>query len=332
MASIDDRRPTCPSCGETADTPTARFCENCGRSFGAVTAPAPKGCRCAEPRPDEDGFCQECGVRVGTARPPSSSVPDYEESVDASLSVASDRGRRHPTNQDNGAVGRRVDGTSLLVVCDGVSTSVNAEAASRTAGAAAMDAFLWGAAASPGMSLEEQARACVAASASAVAGMAGAADDPDGGPATTIVLAVARGRVAAVAWAGDSRAYVVTPGVPEEQVTRDDSWCRQVVDAGRMSYEAALLDPNAHAITQWLGMPAGDLEVHARTVPIPPAASLVLCSDGLWNYADGPGRLGRAYAQAATDGDNRETCRRLVAFANEAGGRDNVTVAILTPD
>ena len=337
MSAMANDKPTCPSCGEPAETASARFCENCGRPFpGAAPAPSAKvagGCRCGSPEPDEDGFCANCGTRIVDHAPATPTLPGYEEAVGPSLALACDMGRRHPTNQDNGAVALREDGTSLLVVCDGVSTSENAEEASRAAAHAARDAFLSGPGSLPGMSLEDQAMACARRAQDAVRRVETMSSDPDGGAATTIVLAVMRGRVASLAWAGDSRAYVVTPGVPEEQVTVDDSWCRQVVDSGRMSYEAALRDPNAHAITQWLGMDPAELALRTRTVPVPPLASLLLCSDGLWNYADGKGRMGEAYASAAAGagGDNAETCRRLVAFANAAGGRDNITVAVATP-
>jgi serine/threonine protein phosphatase PrpC len=326
---------TCPACGEAAASPKARFCENCGRPLDAgaqASPPSPggKGCRCVVPEPDGEGFCEACGLRVVPQAPAPEPVPDYEESLDAGLALACDRGRKHPENEDYGCVARRADGTSLLVVCDGVSSAVNAAGASHAAVDAARAAFLAGPAALPGLGIEEQVRACASAAAGAVAAL-DAGGDPEGGPATTAVLAVVRERTACVAWAGDSRAYLVMPGVPEDQVTRDDSWCRMVVDAGRMSYEAALQDPKAHAITQWLGMPEAELDIHVRTVSIPPRTGLVLCSDGLWNYVDGSGRLGRAYAEAFAGGDAREACRKLVALANAAGGRDNITVAIHVP-
>jgi serine/threonine protein phosphatase PrpC len=69
--------------------------------------------------------------------------------------------------------------------------------------------------------------------------------------------------------------------------------------------------------------------IHTRRISLPPGTALLLCSDGLWNYADPPKALGRAYTEAAKDADAITACRRLVAFANAAGGRDNITVALL---
>jgi serine/threonine protein phosphatase PrpC len=61
-------------------------------------------------------------------------------------------------------------------------------------------------------------------------------------------------------------------------------------------------------------------------VPLPPGATLLLCSDGLWNYAETAEDL----AKLAAAPDALAACRDLTAFANEAGGRDNISVAILT--
>jgi serine/threonine protein phosphatase PrpC len=76
-------------------------------------------------------------------------------------------------------------------------------------------------------------------------------------------------------------------------------------------------------------MPLNAMAVHTREMVLPPGATLLLCSDGLWNYADAPRRMGLAYTDASKDADAITTCRRLVAFANAAGGRDNVTVAVM---
>ena len=56
----------------------------------------------------------------------------------------------------------------------------------------------------------------------------------------------------------------------------------------------------------------------------------MLCSDGLWNYADEPAALARAFTDAGKDAaDAAGICRALVAFANAAGGSDNITVGVL---
>lgn len=296
--------PACPACGEPIEDPAARFCENCGASLTAsadAQAPAWPGA------------------------PPAAAC---EEAIDSRLAMASDRGRRHPVNQDAGAVARRADGAVLLCVADGVSSADNAEGASAAAVAAALERFTEGPGEAP--SAEAEARTCVEAAAAAVLAVRRTGDDPDlDPPETTVVLAVVRGGEAGIAWVGDSRAYRLGGGV-ETLLTRDDSWAWDAVARGAMSRDAAARDPRAHAITQCLGMPLDEIEVHALSAALPAGAALLLCTDGLWNYHDEPGALGEAYADALAGGrDAALVCRRLVAEANGMGGRDNITVAIL---
>ncbi len=234
---------------------------------------------------------------------------------------------RHADNQDAGAVTRRADGLTLLAVADGVSSSDRPDEASRVAVEAARSAFATG----DGSDLAALARQCVGAAARAVLAVERhvVSDDLDP-PETTVVLAVVRGSEACVAWVGDSRAYLLE-GDGGTALTRDDSWAAETVALGIMSREAAMRDPRAHAITQCLGMPDGDVEVHVVPVTIPGGATLLLCSDGLWNYLDEPEALAAVAAPRSPSEDALGTCRRLVAHANACGGRDNVTVAVLRP-
>ena len=293
----------CPTCGEPVEDPAARFCETCGTSL-AVPAPA--------------------------TAPAGSPAAACEEAIDAALAMASDRGRRHAVNQDAGAVARRPDGAVLLCVADGVSSADNAEGASAAAVAAALELFAAGPGQAP--SVVDEARNCVEAAAAAVLRVPRFGDDPDlDPPETTVALAVVRGVAAGIAWVGDSRAYRLDAG-GATLLTRDDSWAWEAVARGAMSRAAAARDPRAHAITQCLGMPLDEIEIHALSAEMPAGASLLLCTDGLWNYHDDEGALGEAHADAASGGaDAALVCRRLVAEANGMGGRDNITVALLRP-
>lgn len=324
----------CSRCGTVPETTDARFCEACGAplatgSAGSGAAVATRGgCRCAQPVVGEDGFCEVCGLRHSPDPRAAGETPaEFEHAVDAGLAIACDRGRKHESNQDHGAVVRRDDGCVLMVVCDGVSTATDAELAARRAVDAAVAAFLAGG----GGVAALMARTCLRAASEAVAAL-NETGLPDEGPATTVVLAVVEGREAALTWVGDSRGYIVMPGLPEEALTRDDSWCQQVVAEGRMTYDQAVRSPEAHMITQWLGLPPDEIVAQASAAVIPPGASLLLCSDGLWNYLDTPGALGRTFTDLARrGGEALGTCRHLVAHANAAGGRDNITVALCRP-
>jgi serine/threonine protein phosphatase PrpC len=95
-----------------------------------------------------------------------------------------------------------------------------------------------------------------------------------------------------------------------------------------MSFEEAMEDSRAHAITRWLG---GDSDENAKpdivTFAIPGPGALLLSSDGLWNYAPGEGEMAELFGRM--EGDAIAICRGLVEFAKERGGQDNITAAVL---
>ena len=317
----------CPRCASTV-SPTDRFCENCGcplSTAGAVDGlAAAQTCLCppGQSQPDEDGYCQVCGVRCVTETV--AKRKHVEVSIDERLAVVSDIGRRHPSNEDTGAVARGPGDSVILVVADGVSTSTNAASASEAAVGAALGALL---SAPEDAALTDAVRSAVGAANQAVLALPYVSGEEDG-PETTIVVAMCRNGRAAVGWAGDSRAYLVGLGT-EEILTVDDSWVEEVVRSGAMPREQAEIDKRAHYVTQVLGMRDQQLVGHVVERELTGSWFLLLCSDGLWNYFERDGELADAVRQRNSS-DALSLCRGLVDTANERGGHDNVTVAVLT--
>jgi serine/threonine protein phosphatase PrpC len=89
--------------------------------------------------------------------------------------------------------------------------------------------------------------------------------------------------------------------------------------------------PHAHSITRWLGRDAPDnLTPHLTTVTAT-AGWLMVCSDGLWNYCSEAEALRSLLHDTAARLDDvtpTTVAQALVDFANEQGGRDNITVAL----
>jgi serine/threonine protein phosphatase PrpC len=81
-------------------------------------------------------------------------------------------------------------------------------------------------------------------------------------------------------------------------------------------------------VTQVLGMRDQQLDGHSLERELPEHSVLLLCSDGLWNYFERDGELAEAVRQLQSS-DALSLCRWLVDAANERGGHDNVTVAVL---
>jgi PPM family protein phosphatase len=136
-------------------------------------------------------------------------------------------------------------------------------------------------------------------------------------------------------WLGDSRAYwLAQPASESVQLTRDDSVAGGMVEAGLATEEAAMASPHAHVLTRWLGAEAADLggdpgrAPHVEQYSPPGSGVLLICSDGLWNYAPEAADLaGLALPKALNDPLGAAV--DMVQFAVDAGGADNITVVLI---
>jgi serine/threonine protein phosphatase PrpC len=245
----------------------------------------------------------------------------------------SDRGLRHHRNEDAMALAaeQAPDGPAVVaVVCDGVSSSARPDEASQVAAQAGLPILV--AAVQAGGDLGEASRAAVAAARQAIADLQGPGGDTS---ATTFVSAVASGYEVTLCWLGDSRAYWL--GQPAEEsrlLTRDDSVAGGMIAAGLVDEAAAMASPHAHVLTRWLGGEAVDLAddperaPHVERFTPPGAGSLLICSDGLWNYlAEGADLARLALPKALTD--PLGAAADMVKFAVDAGGADNITVVLI---
>jgi serine/threonine protein phosphatase PrpC len=276
---------------------------------------------------DQDGFCARCGhQRVRPAR------DHLEVCLSRRLAGVSDRGRRHHRNEDFLALASYPAG-DVLVVCDGISSTQAPDAASEAAAVAAcevLSAGLRNGMTDPRALMED----AVVAAHEAVRGLPfSTAAEADGPPETTLVAALRRGRRLTVGWLGDSRAYHVGP-VEVRQLTHDHSWLNAVVAAGKMTRVEAEDSPLSHAITRSIGGPtsgpaaSGD-DPSLLDVELPAGPGwLILCTDGLWNLTPEPRQLAELLWDRG-ESDALEVARRLVDYACNRRGHDNITAAVL---
>ncbi|RPK84148.1 MULTISPECIES: protein phosphatase 2C domain-containing protein [Streptomyces] len=301
-----------------------------------ATAPAhgAKVCvACRSGRVDPDGYCENCGHAQPRER------DHMEQELDA-VAAVSDRGLRHHRNEDSFAVSSTAlpDGSPAVVaiVCDGVSSASRPDEASAAAASAANEALLESL--PRGTHPQAAMHEAIVAASEAVNALA---QEPAGAmehdahrhqnaPACTLVGAVMAGGLLVVGWVGDSRVYWVPEdrAQPTARLTEDDSWAAQMVAAGLMNEAEAYADERAHAITGWLGADAYELEPHTAAFKPDRPGLVVVCTDGLWNYAESAEEMA-----AAVPADAHErplhAAQVLVGHALDGGGHDNVTVALL---
>ncbi|MER7753122.1 PP2C family serine/threonine-protein phosphatase [Kitasatospora sp. NPDC097643] len=341
----------CPSCSEPME-PEDAFCGSCGTgrdgrpapgampvgwaAARAETVPSQNGpvcVNCGLPQVTPDGYCEACGWAQPRPR-------DHMEKALGGVAGVSDRGVRHHRNEDSFTVAASSlpggEPVVVAVVCDGVSSSDRPDQASETAVDAASESLLSAleAGREPGAAM----RQAVADAAKAVADLAqhgaGPARPDLNAPACTYVSAIASGGRVTIGWVGDTRAY----WIPDDRaaaepfrLTQDDSWAARMVEAGLMGEAEAYADPRAHAITGWLGADAEEVVPHILDFTPHVPGVLLICSDGLWNYAEAATDLAQVVRPDART-EPLAAAQTLVKFAINAGGHDNITVAVLPID
>lgn len=155
-----------------------------------------------------------------------------------------------------------------------------------------------------------------------------AAEHPElRGMGTTLTLAYHLGAQLCVVHVGDSRAYVYEDD-ELHQVTHDHTITAELVRRGELRPEQAAQHRLRHVITNVVGGTEAGIYVEAHALEVHAGDRLLLCSDGLTEMLT-------KEAIAATlraEPDPEAACTRLLAQANEAGGRDNITVLIVRFD
>jgi serine/threonine protein phosphatase PrpC len=336
MSSQDVVR--CSECREVV-RPEDLYCEACGAPVAAARAGS---------EPSRLNGPLETPVDASEGAVASTPEGDGREHLEIGfddLAGISDRGLRRAHNEDALALARLQEhGARALVVCDGVSTSSQPADAAQAAAEAALGHLVAAVEAGRG-DLEHVMKQAVVAAQDAVckvpygphgsgegawgaAGEAPEAADEQGPPATTLVAAVLLPGKVTLGWVGDSRAYFVGGG-EAWQLSHDDTWLEEVAVPSPAGEEGGRVALRAHVLTRWLGSDQkGEPEVSIATFLLPDEGCILLCSDGLWNYAPTPDQMRELVSGLDVTSTPLELTRGLVEFARAAGGADNITVAV----
>ena len=227
--------------------------------------------------------------------------------------ATTDVGQVRAVNQD------AFDGLDwLCVVADGMGGHRGGEVASATAVKAIVDADL----------TRSTDRIVEAVNhANSVVKDAADADMSLAGMGTTLtmvaVVETEEGDRIAIANVGDSRTYLYSSDVLT-QITEDHSLVASLVRQGRLTEDQATTHPQRNVVTRALGIDARVL-VDAWEVSPVTGDRYVLCSDGLTNELT-DNQIAAVLRRLA---DPQEASEELVRLANEHGGNDNITVAVV---
>jgi serine/threonine protein phosphatase PrpC len=125
---------------------------------------------------------------------------------------------------------------------------------------------------------------------------------------------------------GDSRCYLIRHG-QIQQLTQDHSLVMEQVRQGLISKDDQAVQTHQNILTRSLGTQE-DVQIDIDEHPLLQGDILVLCSDGL----DKELREDQIRQTAEQVREPAQLAKRLIEMANDAGGRDNVTVAVARID
>lgn len=147
---------------------------------------------------------------------------------------------------------------------------------------------------------------------------------------TTCVAAIVFEGCAHIINVGDSRAYFIY--VDEEgdeclrQITKDHSRVQMLIDRGEITAEQARHHEERSCITRAIGADE-DVNPDYFEQPLESGNLILLCSDGLSSYGDDLDIL-----DICCEAHSEDICEALVRYANNNGGRDNISVAVIAAE
>lgn len=143
------------------------------------------------------------------------------------------------------------------------------------------------------------------------------------GMGTTIEAVITTNLFATIAHVGDSRCYILNES-GFQQLTEDHTLVNELVRTGQISKEDAEHHPRKNVILRALGTEQ-TVNIDIKTITFEEGDNLLLCSDGLSNKVSE-----EEMAEILKNDDNLDKkAETLISLANEHGGEDNITLAIV---
>ncbi|HTQ54000.1 MAG TPA: protein phosphatase 2C domain-containing protein [Bryobacteraceae bacterium] len=149
------------------------------------------------------------------------------------------------------------------------------------------------------------------------------------GMACVLTVALVEDGHAVIGHVGDSRLYKIHQG-EIRKITHDHSPVGESEDTGQVSEAEAMRHPRRNEVYRDVGSqehaPDDPDFIEVARIPFEPDSALLLCSDGLSDQVTSAAILNSVQANA---GNPAAAVEQLIAAANQAGGKDNVTVLVV---
>ncbi len=237
-----------------------------------------------------------------------------------------DVGRRRPHNEDSFLCD---DQLGLYVVCDGVGGNAKGEVASAESvdlvqswvrrWKATLDGYAAERTEENANLVRRLLESAVQSACYMVFGM-GQLDPRQKGMSSTLSSLLVTSGTGFIAQVGDSRVYLARGG-KVVQLTEDHTLVNFRLKLGLITPEEAASAPGKNVITRAVGH-QDYVEVDTLDIETEPGDRFLLCSDGLHGY------LRDGELDDHMEGEREEVADRLIALANDRGGRDNITVVV----
>lgn len=153
------------------------------------------------------------------------------------------------------------------------------------------------------------------------------------GMGTTCVVLLQRDNDIYIAHVGDSRIYLQSDK-QIHRLTKDHSYVQSLVDMGEIvAMDGLSIDeqmeshPRSNEVSRAIGI-RKDVNVEVCPTPIYPKSgdTFLLCTDGLTGLVNDP-TISNTLNNSI---DNNKIAKELISMANNAGGKDNITVSLIS--
>lgn len=234
----------------------------------------------------------------------------------------SDIGMKRKENQDNFRLGSLTGDAVYTVVCDGMGGASSGSVASSVAAEEIAKRITQGFREDASSLTMKNLLVTAVSAANTIVYNKSITEPEKQGMGTTCVVAVVADDTAYIVSVGDSRAYLVSDEIT--QITSDHTYVEMLYRQGKINKDEINTHDMRHYITKAVGVEK-EVEVDFFEVPLEKGQSLLLCTDGLTNFCDNEMIL-----KTVNSMPPQQAVEQLIDCANSKGGKDNITVSIIS--